>query len=342
MAISGPASFEPTINAFLSHWLICNNIRPAASPLLVRVPEKDVTFTRLQLVGLRDQLVAQQGVVQGCLTQQQVARGAINNKKATLLARFTQFNSHLDGNYRNTDFYEARPLAPSFTDGQESFSRAVMKAVKLWEQLNVGPAPAGMTLPLVLPAIEATPGTQGTLDVGAFASLLASLQFDYALEVEKEVLTAVGRAGRNRIQDKAYEIMKAYRENVPPKMSNWPELVETMPRLTPLPGHTPDAVNASAVLEGANQSKTVYDESTDAMLEGYQLRGNVGDDFSEENAVVIATNAPGAPREFITAFGLNQPGAKIALKVYVILTTGNEAGSAAMMVERPVSLGLAA
>ena len=66
MAISGPASFEPTINAFLSHWLICNNIRPAASPLLVRVPEKDVTFTRLQLVGLRDQLVAQQCVVQGC------------------------------------------------------------------------------------------------------------------------------------------------------------------------------------------------------------------------------------------------------------------------------------
>lgn len=342
MAISGPASFEPTINAFLSHWLICNNIRPPASPLLVRVPEKEVTFTRLQLAGFRDQLVTQQGVVQGCLTQQQVARGAINNKKATLLARFTQFNSHLDGNYRNTDFYEARPLAPSITDGQESFSRAVMKAVKLWEQLNVGPAPAGMTLPLVLPAIEATPGTQGTLDVGGMASLLSSLQFDYAQEVEKEVLVAVARAGRNRIQDKAYEIMKAYRENVPPKMSNWPELVETMPRLSPLPGHTPDAVNASAIFVAPNSSKVVYDASTDAMLASYQLRGSVGDDYSDEDAVVIATNAPGAPREFVVPFGLNQPGAKVALKVYVILSTDNEAGSAAMFVERPVSLGLAA
>ena len=48
------------------------------------------------------------------------------------------------------------------------------------------------------------------------------------------------------------------------------------------------------------------------------------------------------PREFITPFGLNQPGARVALKVYVILNTGNEAGSAAMFVQRPASVQLAA
>jgi hypothetical protein len=68
----------------------------------------------------------------------------------------------------------------------------------------------------------------------------------------------------------------------------------------------------------------------------------VGDEYSHEDAVVIATNAPGAPREFTTPFGLTQPGTKIALKVFVILSTGNEAGSAAMFVERPVSLPQAA
>ena len=339
MAITGPASFVPTLNQFLSHWLACNNARPPASPLLVRVPEKEITFTRLQLVGIRDELVAQQGVVVGCQTQQQINRGAIKMKKATLLARFTQFNTHLDGNYRNTDFYDARPLAPNITDGQEIFSRAIMQAVKLWEQLNAGPPPAGVTLPLVLPVTDETPGT---LDVGAYASLLSSLQFDYATEVDKEILVTVGRSKRNRIQGKAYEMMKAYRENVPAKMSAFPELVDTMPRLTPLPGHTPEAVNSSAILLGTDQSKVVYDASTDSMLESYQLRGNVGDDYSDEDAVVIATNAPGAPREFITPFGLNQPGAKVALKVYVLLDTGNEAGSAAMFVERPMSLPLAA
>ena len=339
MAITGPASFVPTANQFSSHWLACNTARPPASPLLVRVPEKETTFTRAQFLGIGTELVSQQGVLQGCLTEQQITRGAINRKKTTLLARFNQFNTQLDGNYQNTDFYQARPYAPNFTDGQEIFSRAILEALKLWEKLNGGPAPAGVTLPLVLPATDETPGT---LDVGAYASLVSSLQFDYATEVDKEQLVIIARSKRDRIQVRAYEVMKAYRENVPAKMAAFPELVDTMPRLSPLPGHTPEAVNASAILEGPNQSKVVYDASTDAMIESYQLRGNVGDDYSDEDAVVIATNAPGAPREFITPFGLNQPGAKVALKVYVILTTGNEAGSAALFVERPVSVPLAA
>ena len=339
MAITGPASFVPTVNQFSSHWLACNTARPPASPLLVRVPEKETTFTRAQFLGIGTELVTQQGILQGCLTEQQITRGAINLKKTTLLARFNQFNTQLDGNYQNTDFYQARPYAPNFTDGQEIFSRAILEALKLWEKLNGGPAPAGVTLPLVLPATDETPGT---LDVGAYASLLSALQFDYATEVDKEQLVIIARAKRNRIQVRAYEVMKAYRENVPAKMAAFPELVDTMPRLSPLPGHTPEAVNASAILEGPNQSKVVYDASTDAMIESYQLRGNVGDDYSDEDAVVIATNAPGVPREFITPFGLNQPGAKVALKVYVILTTGNEAGSAALFVERPVSVPLAA
>ena len=78
------------------------------------------------------------------------------------------------------------------------------------------------------------------------------------------------------------------------------------------------------------------------MVESYQLRGSVGDDYSDEDAVVIATNEPGAPREFVTPFGLNQPGARVAFKVYVILNTGNEAGSAAMSVQRPAGVQLAA
>ena len=61
-----------------------------------------------------------------------------------------------------------------------------------------------------------------------------------------------------------------------------------------------------------------------------------------EDVVVIATNAPDDAREFVTTFGLNQPGAEIALKVFVILTTGNEAGSAAMLVERPANVQLLA
>ena len=83
----------------------------------------------------------------------------------------------------------------------------------------------------------------------------------------------------------------------------------------------------------------VYTASNDFQLERYELRGTVGDHWSDEDAVLIATNLPGDPREFVTNFGLTQPGAEIALKVFVVLTTGNEAGSAAMLVDRPASSG---
>ncbi len=51
---------------------------------------------------------------------------------------------------------------------------------------------------------------------------------------------------------------------------------------------------------------------------------------------VVATNGPGATREFVTTFGLTQPGVRVSLKVYVILNPGNEAGSATVVIQRPV------
>ncbi len=189
-----------------------------------------------------------------------------------------------------------------------------------------GARPGRRVLPLTL---------KGGLTQAQFASALAALQAAYADEQNQAQDVTLERGNRNQIQAEVYAILKAYREVVPKKLEDFPVLVETLPRLTPLPGHTPQAVNASAVFEAPNQAKVVYDASPDAMLHSYELRGNVGTDYSDEDAVVIATNAPGAAREFVTPYGLNQPGAQVAFKVYVILTTGNESGSGALFVQRP-------
>ena len=53
--------------------------------------------------------------------------------------------------------------------------------------------------------------------------------------------------------------------------------------------------------------------------------------------MVIATHGPNDPREFVTTFGLTQPVVKIALKVFVMLKSDHEAGSAPMIVERPLA-----
>jgi hypothetical protein len=329
--ITGPSSYDSTMAEFKKHWLSANT-KLAPTPLILTLPDK-TSMTQAQFATLHATLLTQQDTLQTWAVDVQIARGNVNVKKVELLAKFNLFTALMDGSYQGTGFYEARPLAPGVTYGKELFLKPLGDAMKLWKRMNESAAPAGVTLPLVL--------GDGT-NQGAFASEISALCFAYADLEDKEVDLRIARGNRNVTQTRAYAAMKMYREGAENKFVMHPELIETLPRLTPLPGHTPDAVNASAVLEGTNQAKVVYDASTDAMLESYELRGSAGDDYNDEDAVVIATNAPGAPREFVTPFGLNQPGAKIALKVYVILTTGNEAGSAAMFVERPASVQLAA
>ncbi len=177
---------------------------------------------------------------------------------------------------------------------------------------------------------------------GVFASTLSALCFAFGDMESKEVLLQLARGERNVTLRKAYEVMKFYREVAPGKYALHPEMIETMPRLTPVPGHTPERVNASAVFEAPSQSKIVHDASTDSRLSHYELRGNAGDAYNEQDAVLIASHEPEEPREFLTSFALTQPGGKAAFKVFVVLTSGNEAGSAEMVVQRPVAIPLAA
>ena len=136
------------------------------------------------------------------------------------------------------------------------------------------------------------------------------------------------------LQQKIYAVLKGYREVVPGICAEFPELLNSVPRLTPLPGHTPARVPAQAEFVAPDKSRVTYAASEEKTIKCYQLRGNVGDAYDEEDAMVLATNVPDAPRVFEVGFGLTQAGARVALKVFVILETGNEAGSEVMVVER--------
>ncbi len=308
------------------HWEECD-LALGVQPLILRLPD-NTTMTRAQFGTLRTSLLTQQNVVQGRRTAEQVAQSVIESQKTALMAKFTLFTGILDAYFQGTYYIRSRPLAPTFTAGQILFTDPMIAAMELWEDINEGTAPAGVALPLVLP--------DGTVH-GSFASAVSSLQFAYADAKKKGNRVTISRDKRTGYEERAHTAMKLYRDAVPPKLMNFPELISSLPRLTPLPGHTPEAVNASAVFEAPDKSRTIYDESAEPALHSYQLRGSAGEDYDHENSVVLATNAPGAAREFVTTFGLNQPGAKIALKVYVILTTGNEAGSATMSLQRPLA-----
>ncbi|HEY0551320.1 MAG TPA: hypothetical protein VGF13_17070 [Verrucomicrobiae bacterium] len=327
MAITGPASYLPTMNEFTAHWAQCNAAL-GPQPLVVRRPDNNTAVTREQFTGLGAQLRHRQQNVQGLLMDQTIARGEIDLKKNALLKFLNLFINVLNGYYINTEFEEARPYAPSITDGQEAFLRPMLDAVNLWTEMNEGPAPAGVTLPLIL---------RDDTTQEDFAGKVAALEAAYREEQRSALHVSLGRGRRNLLQRAAYEILKAYREAVPGICVEFPALVNTLPRLTPLPGHTPAPVPAQAVFEAPDQARILYELSAEPAIKSYQLRGNIGEKYDGQDAVVLATHEPNDAREFVTNFGLSQPGAQVALKVFVILETGNEAGGQAMVVTRPAN-----
>ncbi|MGL5962871.1 MAG: hypothetical protein ACRCZ2_00495, partial [Fusobacteriaceae bacterium] len=198
--------------------------------------------------------------------------------------------------------------------------------LSLWEKINAATAPAGITLPLEL--------SDGTV-VEDFIDEIATLQATHAAEATANQNAVLARSQRDLTMATAKAVMINYRKIVPARCAQHPALVDTLPAVTPPPGHTPAPVTASAVFVAPDQAKVVHAASTEATLLRIELRGNPGDSYDEEDATTIATHGPADPNEFLTTFGLSQPGTQVAFKVFVVLETGNEAGSATMVVERP-------
>src|SRR3990172_10707915 len=92
MPISGPTSYVPTINGFISHWEQVNLLLGLATPLVLPGGIAIATMT-----GYRDSLLASASTIQGELNDVEIARGNLEIKNAALLARLGEFNRKVRG-----------------------------------------------------------------------------------------------------------------------------------------------------------------------------------------------------------------------------------------------------
>ena len=329
MAITTNASYVPTLTEFIGHWTDVNTDRGAAGPLVLG-SGADVAQARMW----RSQLQGLEAELQSRLNDREIARGHIRVLKERLNYWFSRWAGIFDAYFAEGPWRDARPKSPAISSTVEDFLVPMLDVVDLWKRFNVltGPAkPPGLPLPIVL--LGET--YMDALTVAQFETLIVDLR----AQADAETLAA-GRARRTRskrafCQDKAYAVMKMYRQAMPQALPSESDLQATLPRLTPEEtGPAPAPVNASAVHVIEAQSRTTYDASPAPDLKEYQLRGVIGEEWDEDDAVTIATNGPEAPREFTVNFGLTQPGTSIVLKVYVITEPGRERGSAPLRVDR--------
>lgn len=321
MPITGPSSYVSTIEEFEQHWLSADTALGPGNEIVL--PNGT---NRAGLIALKNALIAKRSDLQARLNDKEVARGDMELKKAALLDRLVQFNDKIRAFFPGSKWVPALPNVPGPAEAQSKITDPLEDAANLWLQINADPLTAA---PVTL---------LGGYTQAAFAADIAALKAAYATLNAAETKLKVTREERNDIQDEIYAVLKSYRQVLPTFFAKTHALVESLPRLTPLPGATPAAVTAEAVWDATlEQARITWTASSDPDLFQYEVRFSPGPVYSTDDETVIGNIPPGGPLELLTAAGLDSPGSVAGYRVYVMLTTGNENGSNTVVVTRPLA-----
>lgn len=328
MPISGASSYVPTCQAFLSHWEDVDSVLGAATPLTIagQVLGQSTPIFRAGFEALYNSLLAQRDAVTTTLVDLDLARGDAQDLRAKLVTRIGQFIGEVRGNLAGTKYERALPELPDSQSTQDTLQKATVRAVALWTKLNAD-LTTGMTLPLVL---------EGGFALGGLTDLMNAIPLTYLALEKARGQVKLEREERNDLQDRIYPVLKAYRQVMPQKFPAGHALITALPDLTPKPGATPDAVALTAVWSAADtKAKLEWAASSESALDHYEVRAVPGEEYDVDDEVQVASIPKNGPRLLLTEQFLSAPGQHASFKVYVVLTTGNEAGSEPVTVTRP-------
>ncbi len=318
MPITGPTSFLPTSDEFITHWGLANTALGAGNEIVLIGG-----ITLAMLVTKRDALVTKRTTLASKLNLAELARSDVEDRKTTLLAWANKFNERVRALYSGLKWERALAVLPSIGDGQGPFTDPMDDVATLWELLNLD-----ATLPdLIL---------VGGITQAQFTTELAALRSAYSAWKAAVKLGNFTLEERNDIQDELYEILKEYRKAVPGYFEKDSAMLASVPALTPPPGTTPAAVQLSALWnEQLSAVVVTVTQSNDPNFSHVEIRACDGPTYNAETENVVANLPPGT-LSVTNNFAMLTPGDTRSFRGYVITTTGNEKGSNTVTIVRPV------
>jgi hypothetical protein len=306
------------VEEFLGHWLSVDTALGAGNELVV-----PGAVNRAGLQTKLNALVAKQADVQAKINAEEIARGDVEIRRSELLTRANQFNDKVRALLPGSKWVRALPNVPTINEAQSKFVQPLDDIGNLWGLINADPAIPDITL-------------LGGYVVATFLTDVTGLKTASTALNLAGSNSKVAREERNDIQDDIYAVLVSYRQLMPTNFAKTHALVESMPKLTPDAGSTPDAVSANGVWDAvAGMAKITWSASSDPNLDHYEIRFCAGPNYSTENEAVSGSVAPNEPREFLTLDGLAASGNVATFKVYVVTATGNEKGSNTVTITRP-------
>ena len=327
MPIQGPSSYVPTCQAFLTHWAEVNAALTAPDELTLSgtLLVQATPVTRTDVALLYAALLAQRTAVTEALVEVDFARSDLAVLKVRMVQRISEMIAFVRGNLPGSKFERALPAQPDADSALHILQEAAGRVNKVWVTINTGVV-VGLAVPVVL---------NGAYDQVAFGGDLTALPGGYLAVTNFAGALKLAQEERNDLQDQIYPLLKAYRQVMPTKFAPGNALTDALPLLTPLPGSTPEAVVLTGVLDApTQQARLTWAASAEVDLDHYEVRAVPGDVYHLDDEVQVATIALDAPRELLTDQFLSAAGQTASFKVYVVLTTENEAGSNAVAVTR--------
>ena len=316
MAISGAASYLPTLGLFIPHWHGANAELAPAAPLIVEGK------TVADLGALRTELENRRAAVEVARNSQEGARTGIEMLKAALLARLSQFKGKLQTVDVDPVLLLLLPRAYSQGDGLGRVIPALDDMADVWARHDA----AGV--PLVL---------RGGYTLAGFTADLALLSAAYKAYGKARNDVKLARGRREETQDAIRPLLVNYRKLIAAEFAERSAIRETLPEYSPPhKGPLPEAVSLSGTYDATeNRAEFAWSPVTDGKVKEVQVRASVGPEYEVQDETILATFAPDAPGVWAGTYGLLIPGSASSFKVYTVTAAGRERGSNAVTVTRP-------
>lgn len=320
MPFSGPSSYLPTLDEFIAHWTAVN---ADLSPGNITLPG---TYNLAALEADREALSDAVTDVVEAINDLEGHRTDRDNSKAAIRERMRQLGGAIRGLLAGSTYVGRVPDLIPFDASQGRWLVAMRDLRHIWTDINATP-PAGFTGPLTL---------TGGYVVATFTTDTNALETTFSSLTESEQIVE----NLLRARDEIYQAVRAqlvrYREAVSGMFPAGHALLESLPRIEPLPGHTPDPVVLSGEWdEGKLEASLSWTASTDPDLASYSVRRSGATPYDGSTETVVASVLPGV-LSLDTSAGLGTPGSTMGFKVYVVLSTGNERGSNAVTITHPL------
>ncbi|MEK6257556.1 MAG: hypothetical protein AABP62_02960 [Planctomycetota bacterium] len=322
MPISDFASYVQVMDEIALHWALVD-AELGGTPLTAL--KLQGLFGLIEFVAAKDALDAFLIGFEDLENAREIGAGTRDNLKGTVRQKFGQFRGMLRAVLPNSKYAAAAPNLPNFGADESKFLAPIDDAASLWLRINADTTIPGFTPPLVIAGM-----TQAM-----FAAEITAIRAAYhAIRVADTNLN-VARKERQTLLNAAFERMVQYRAAVEGLFGTDHPLTQSLPALSSAPGSTPDESDLSGNWNPAtDQADFTWTPSSNPNLDHYQMRMSSGSSYDAATATVIGNFPPGTT-SFSTTDGLANPGDVASYKLFVILTTGNEAGSNTVTITRP-------